>query len=148
MPECARPGLTFGHYDICDARFIRPPANSERTVWALVKLGQVIARRLLNTGGAATPRTHTTFGGGYGLASGVKQLRRWASVPKPPDAYPNFPTFAFAVQTLPGHLVCSFVRISGRDKPRVLLLATATAARLNLVSDNLKRVRAGQLLAI
>ena len=109
------------------------PADSERAVWALVKLGQVIAHRLLDTGGAATPWTHTTFGGGHGLASGVKQLRRWASVPKPSDAYPNFPAFAFAVQMLPGHLVCSFVRISGRDKPRVLLLATATAAGLNLV---------------
>jgi len=40
---------------------------------------------------------------------------------------------AFAVQMLPGHLVCGFVGISGRDEPRVLLLPAATAAKLDLV---------------
>jgi hypothetical protein len=30
---------------------------------------------------------------------------------------------------LPGHLVCGFVGISGRDEPRVLLLPAATAAK-------------------
>jgi hypothetical protein len=34
---------------------------------------------------------------------------------------------------LPGHLVCGFVGISGRDEPRVLLLPAATAAKLDLV---------------
>jgi hypothetical protein len=34
----------------------------------------------------------------------------------------------------PGHLVCGFVGISRRDEPRVLLLATATTAKLNLVN--------------
>jgi hypothetical protein len=34
---------------------------------------------------------------------------------------------------LPGHLVCGFVGISGRDEPRILLLPAATAAKLDLV---------------
>jgi hypothetical protein len=34
---------------------------------------------------------------------------------------------------LPGHFVCGFIGIAGRDEPRVLLLATATAAKLDLV---------------
>jgi hypothetical protein len=45
----------------------------------------------------------------------------------------NLPAFAFAVQMLPDHLVCGFVGISGRDEPRVLLFATATGAKLDLV---------------
>ena len=72
-------------------------------------------------------------GGALAASGGVKQLRQWASVPKPPDAYPNLPAFAFAVQMLPGHLVCGFVGISGRDEPSVLLLPAATAAKLDLV---------------
>ena len=71
--------------------------------------------------------------GGGAASGGVKQLRQWASVPKPPDAYPNLPAFAFAVQMLPGHPVCGFVGIYGRDEPRVLLLPAATAAKLDLV---------------
>jgi hypothetical protein len=34
---------------------------------------------------------------------------------------------------LPGHLVCGFVGISGRDEPRVLLLPAAAAAKLDHV---------------
>ena len=34
---------------------------------------------------------------------------------------------------LPGHPVCGFVGIYGRDVPRVLLLPAATAAKLDLV---------------
>ena len=34
---------------------------------------------------------------------------------------------------LPGHPVCGFVGIYGRDEPRVLLLPAATAAKLDLV---------------
>jgi hypothetical protein len=63
----------------------------------------------------------------------VKQLWRWASVPKPPDAQPNLPAFAFGVQMLNGHLVCGFVGISGRDEPGVLLFPAAAAAKLDLV---------------
>jgi hypothetical protein len=66
-------------------------------------------------------------------SGGVKHFRRWASVPKPPDAQPNLPAFAFAVQMLPGHLVCGFVGISRRDEPCVLPLPAATAAKLDLV---------------
>ena len=35
------------------------------------------------------------------------------------------------MQLLPGHLVCGFVGISGRDEPRVLLLPAATATKLD-----------------
>jgi hypothetical protein len=63
----------------------------------------------------------------------VKQLRRGASVSKPPDAQSNPPGVAFAVQMRPGHFVCGFARISGRHEPRVLLLPAATAAKLDLV---------------
>jgi hypothetical protein len=66
-------------------------------------------------------------------SGGVKQLRRWASVPKPPDAQPKLPAVAFAVQMLPGHLVCGFVRISGRNEPRMFLFTAATAARIDFV---------------
>ena len=38
---------------------------------------------------------------------------------------------AFAVQMLPGHLVCGFVGISGRNEPRALLPPAATAAKLD-----------------
>ena len=37
------------------------------------------------------------------------------------------------MQMLPGHPVCGFVGIYGRDEPRVLLLPAATAAKLDLV---------------
>jgi hypothetical protein len=37
-----------------------------------------------------------------------------------------------AMERFPGHLVCGFVDISGRDEPRVLLLPAATAAKLDL----------------
>ena len=63
----------------------------------------------------------------------VKQLRRGASVSKPPDAQSNPPAVAFAVQMRPGPFVCRFARISGRHEPRVLLLPAATAAKLDLV---------------
>ena len=63
---------------------------------------------------------------------GYWNLQR-ASVPKPSDAQTNLPVFAFAVQMLPGHLVCGFVGISGGDEPRVVLLPAATAAKLDLV---------------
>ena len=71
--------------------------------------------------------------GALAASGGVKQLRRRASVPKPPDAEPKPPAFAFAVQMLPCHLVCGFVGICGRDEPSVLLLPAATAAKLDLV---------------
>jgi hypothetical protein len=34
---------------------------------------------------------------------------------------------------LPGHLVCGFVRISGRNEPRMFLFTAATAARIDFV---------------
>jgi hypothetical protein len=34
---------------------------------------------------------------------------------------------------LPGHLVCGFVRISGRHEPRVFLITAATGARMDFV---------------
>jgi hypothetical protein len=71
---------------------------------------------------------------GLETLTGVKQLRRGASITKPPDAQPKPPAVAFAVQMRPGHFVCGFARISGRDEPRVLLLPAATAAKLDLVN--------------
>ena len=79
------------------------------------------------------PSPEQTAAGALAASGGVKQLRWRASVPKPPDAEPKPPAFAFAVQMLPCHLVCGFVGICGRDEPSVLLLPAATAAKLDLV---------------
>jgi hypothetical protein len=44
---------------------------------------------------------------------------------------------------LPGHLVCGFVGISGRNEPRVLLLPATTAEKLDLVYVHDHRAKVG-----
>src|SRR5205823_5824223 len=105
-----------------------------RRYWSRVILVHGIVLSLESSqirGNHSRPKSLTSFS--VRLSGGVKQLRRGASIPKPPDAQPKLPAVAFAVQILPGQLVCGFVRVSGSNEPRVFLIIAATAPRIDFV---------------